>query len=216
MSNEEALRKTWEHINLVMKLLASSQIELMRRQFTHDRSKLNSPEWEMFAEITHKLEGLTYGSEEYEAQRKEMLGIALEHHYKHNRHHPEFYEKFFTEIEKSPQIEGHLTMARWALDNGQVMPDDVFGYERLVEFLEQKQTEHTSSINRMNLFDVLEMFVDWMAAVKRHGDGDINKSIEINQKRFALSPQLVNIFINTIPWVVDEFESLETQRDLER
>jgi Family of unknown function (DUF5662) len=163
MQNEEALRKTWDHIDLVMRLLASAQIELMRRQFTHDRSKLASPEWEMFAEITHKLEGLTYGSAEYEAQRQEMLGAALGHHYSHNRHHPEFFKKC---------VEG------------------------------------------MNLFDVLEMFVDWSAATRRHADGNIYESIEINRDRFGLSEQLVKIFKNTVPWLTDEFEGLKTQQDI--
>ena len=30
--SEDALRKTWEHIDLVQKLLMSAQIELMKRQ----------------------------------------------------------------------------------------------------------------------------------------------------------------------------------------
>jgi hypothetical protein len=66
----------------------------------------------------------------------------------------------------------------------------------------------------MNLFDILEMLIDWCAACKRHADGDINKSIEINTKRFNLSPQLVNIFKNTIPSIKDGFEDLHTQKDI--
>jgi hypothetical protein len=50
----------------------------------------------------------------------------------------------------------------------------------------------------MNLMDIVEMFCDWKASVKRTKDGDINKSIEINSERFKMSPQLVNIFKNTI------------------
>ncbi|MEM9448690.1 MAG: DUF5662 family protein [Cyanobacteria bacterium P01_E01_bin.6] len=162
--SEIALRQTWEHIDLVMRLLASAQVELMKRQFTHDRSKLRSPEWEMFAEVTEKLRGLTYGSDEYNAQLEEMKRGPLSHHYQHNRHHPEFF------------------------GNG---------------------------IEGMNLFDLLEMFIDWSAAVRRHDDGDINRSIEINTQRFNLSPQLVQIFRNTIPWVRDEFDELNTQKDLQ-
>ncbi len=160
---EDALRKTWEHIDLVVRLLTSAQIELMKRAVTHDRSKLSSPEWEMFAKITHKLEGLTYGSPEYEKQRKEMLDSALGHHYEHNRHHPEFFK---------------------------------------------------SGVDDMNLFDILEMLIDWKAACQRHADGDINKSIEINTKRFNLSPQLVNILKNTIPYLDDKFDDLKTQKDI--
>ena len=47
------------------------------------------------------------------------------------------------------------------------------------------------------LIDVIEMFCDWKASVLRHKDGDIMKSININQKRFKFSDELRQIFINT-------------------
>lgn len=50
----------------------------------------------------------------------------------------------------------------------------------------------------MNLIDLLECFVDWLASTKRHVDGDIMKSIEINEKRFDMPPMLVSIFQNTV------------------
>lgn len=200
---------TWEHINLVMKLLASAQIELMRRQFTHDRSKLLPPEVSTFTEYTPKLKNSTYGSEEYNQFLVEMKP-ALDHHYTHNRHHPEMHPA----NTESDRIKGHLIMAEWALKHGQVMPDDCYGYQQLIDYLNQKQSEHTSSVNNMNLFDLMEMFLDWYAATKRHADGDIYKSIEVNTERFSLSPQLVQIFKNTVPWVKDEFELLKTQKDL--
>ena len=200
---------TWEHINTVMRLLASAQIELMRRQFTHDQSKLLPPEVDTFVEFTPKLKGSTYGSEEYKGFLADMKP-ALDHHYSHNRHHPEFFDG----REESRSIAGHITMAKWACKNACTLPDDIYGFEQLHAFLGQKQAEYQSSVNGMNLFDLLEMFVDWAAACQRHADGDINRSIEINQKRFNLSPQLVNIFKNTVPWVKDEFSGLVTQRDL--
>lgn len=49
----------------------------------------------------------------------------------------------------------------------------------------------------MNLIDVMEMFIDWLASTQRHADGDINRSIELNKKRFGMSDQLVSIFENT-------------------
>lgn len=57
--------------------------------------------------------------------------------------------------------------------------------------------ENGNAVGSMNLIDVLEMVCDWYAAGKRHNDGDIMKSIEINEKRFGLSPQLVSILKNT-------------------
>jgi len=49
----------------------------------------------------------------------------------------------------------------------------------------------------MNLFDLVEMYCDWEAAVKRHNDGDMYKSIEHNATRFGMDAQLVSIFHNT-------------------
>ena len=57
-------------------------------------------------------------------------------------------------------------------------------------------------IRDMSLLDIVEMFCDWLAATRRHADGDIWKSIEINQGRFGYSDDLKSIFKNT----VDELE----------
>ena len=53
-------------------------------------------------------------------------------------------------------------------------------------------------IASMNLIDLLEMFADWAAAVKRHEDCDLRKSIEHNRKRFVIDNQHVRIFENTV------------------
>lgn len=59
--------------------------------------------------------------------------------------------------------------------------------------------EHTSyGIEGMSLIDIVEMLMDWKAATMRHADGDILKSIEINQKRFGYSDELKAILINTV------------------
>jgi hypothetical protein len=67
--------------------------------------------------------------------------------------------------------------------------------------------EHYSEagVNGMNLVDVVEMFCDWCAAVKRHDSGDIQESIEHNEVRFGISPQLSQIFRNT----VERFPAIE-------
>jgi hypothetical protein len=57
---------------------------------------------------------------------------------------------------------------------------------------------YENGVNGMDLLDLVEMFFDWKAATERTKDGDIRKSVEINSTRFNLSPQLVNIFNNTI------------------
>ena len=57
---------------------------------------------------------------------------------------------------------------------------------------------YENGIDGMNLFDVMEMLMDWKAATERHADGDIHKSLQHNKDRFNMSPQLVSIFENTI------------------
>jgi len=61
--------------------------------------------------------------------------------------------------------------------------------------------EHfVNGIKDMTLIDLCEMLSDWKAASLRHNDGDINKSIEINQSRFGYSDELKQIFLNTIDY----------------
>ena len=57
---------------------------------------------------------------------------------------------------------------------------------------------YKGGVDEMDLIDLLEMWCDWNAAVKRNKNGDIRKSIEINTDRFHLSEQLASIFKNTV------------------
>lgn len=63
---------------------------------------------------------------------------------------------------------------------------------------------YTNGINDMNLLDVIEMVCDWMAAVKRHDDGDIMKSLKINRERFGIDDQLYGIIENTVKYLQDK------------
>ncbi len=208
----EAYIETVKHIDLVSRFLMSATLELMRRAATHDRSKLVAPEVEMFAEVTHRLKELTYGSPEYEACRKEMLSTALGHHYFHNRHHPEFFKEEQRQEDEGLNdcIAAVHRIARSVGSDEKTVAD----CQKLIDRLNRQQLEHTSSINGMNLFDLLEMLIDWTAATRRHADGDIQESLKINRERFAMGDQLVQIFKNTVPWIEDEFSNLKTQRDL--
>ena len=51
---------------------------------------------------------------------------------------------------------------------------------------------------KMNLIDLMEMLADWKAATKRHNDGNINESLEINARRFNIPESLICILKNTI------------------
>lgn len=56
---------------------------------------------------------------------------------------------------------------------------------------------YENGIDDMNLFDVIEMFMDWKAATERNKDGNIYKSIHHNKNRFKMSDQLEKIMVNT-------------------
>ena len=47
-----------------------------------------------------------------------------------------------------------------------------------------------SALGCMNLIDIIEMLCDWKSATLRHKNGDIYKSIDINQKRFGYTNEL--------------------------
>ena len=62
--------------------------------------------------------------------------------------------------------------------------------------------EHfANGVNDMDLIDILEMLCDWKASSERHNNGNINKSIEINAKRFNIDMQLTRILSNTIKYL---------------
>lgn len=146
---EDARFKTMRHIETVRNFINLCIIELLHRAEQHDQSKLEEPEAKMFDEYTQKLRAVTYGSEEYKNFLKELKPI-LDHHYAHNRHHPE---------------------------------------------------HHKNGFKDMTLIDVMEMLCDWRASSMRHNDGNILKSIEINQARFGYSEDFKTILENTAKWI---------------
>lgn len=79
------------HIRRVRRLLRLFMVLLDKRGNTHDASKLQSPEAEVFEEFTPKLAGSTFGSDEYKGFLVDMKP-ALDHHYECNRHHPEHFQ----------------------------------------------------------------------------------------------------------------------------
>lgn len=61
-------------------------------------------------------------------------------------------------------------------------------------------------VDGMTLVDLVEMYCDWVAATRRTKGGSMKDSIEKNKARFKLSPQLVNIFENTVEFFGHETE----------
>ena len=68
---------------------------------------------------------------------------------------------------------------------------------------------YIAGINDFDLFDLIEMLVDWKAATERHDDGDIYKSLPINRDKFGISDQLYGILKNT----VDRFPELRRMKE---
>ena len=50
----------------------------------------------------------------------------------------------------------------------------------------------------MTLMDLIELICDWDAAATRHADGDVYKSIEINQERYGYNDMVKQILKNTL------------------
>ena len=146
MSENSSREQTLEHKRMIAHFIGEIIKELIDRMNEHDDTKLQDPEVTLFDEFTPKLAGCTYDSEEYREFLKKMKP-ALDHHYAHNRHHPEHFP------------------------NG---------------------------VKDMDLIDLIEMLCDWKAASLRHTNGNILKSIEINQDKFEYTKELSEIFRNTV------------------
>lgn len=58
-----------------------------------------------------------------------------------------------------------------------------------------------NGINDMNIIQLIEMLCDWKAATMRHKDGNIYKSIEINQKRFGYSDEIKRLLTQTVEYM---------------
>ena len=178
MENYDSTKDTQAHIGVVRDLISLLRRALQMRELYHDRSKLSDQEKPIFDEFTPKLKHSTYGSDEYNGFLKKM-GVALDHHYANNRHHPEHF---------GVAIKCKLCNAIY---------NDKAYIGTICKECNSQKIESYSTLNSMNLVDIIEMFCDWKAATMRHADGDIIKSIEINKKRFGYGSTIEAIFKNT-------------------
>lgn len=90
MTTYDSRTDTLQHSLRVGELLVQLVTRVLDRAVSHDRSKTESPEVEVFDEFTPKLQLNPYGSPAY-AQNLEAMGDGLRHHYEVNRHHPEHF-----------------------------------------------------------------------------------------------------------------------------
>lgn len=89
-TNYDSTADTLHHSLRVAQLMTQPIHELTTRSTQHDLSKTQPPEKDTFDRATQRLTGLTYGSTEYQDALADMKE-ALDHHYAHNRHHPEHF-----------------------------------------------------------------------------------------------------------------------------
>lgn len=94
------------------------------------------------------------------------------------------------------------------------LADSTYGSEEYKEFLKgmsvavehhyahyRHHPEHfANGMQDMTLVDIVELLCDWKAATLRHSDGDLLRSIEVNQKRFGYDDQVKQLLINTAKW----------------
>ena len=86
----EARLEIEDHIATVQWMLERFVALLAERADTHDQSKLEEPEFSVFAAMPRRRSAIEYGSPEYE-ERLKAMAPALEHHYKMHRHHPQHF-----------------------------------------------------------------------------------------------------------------------------
>ncbi|HSU06748.1 MAG TPA: DUF5662 family protein [Acetobacteraceae bacterium] len=144
MSGYDSRADTLAHIHAVRDRLERFATELLARGRVHDASKFSPAEKPVLDEVLPLLVGVAYGSAEWQAVLDRAKPL-LEHHYRHNSHHPEFY------------------------------PEGIAG---------------------MDLFDVVEMLCDWMAAALRNPADGVK--LDHNVRLFGIEPQLARILANTL------------------
>lgn len=83
--------ETLKHISCVRDNIWLMVLELLNRAKNHDKSKLESPEREIFGEYADELSKVEYGTDEYK-KLLEKVKPAIEHHYAVSTHHPEHFK----------------------------------------------------------------------------------------------------------------------------
>ena len=186
--------ETYRHIRHVQSILSDVVRKLLHRCDRHDDSKLVSPEVEIFDEFTPKLAGCTYGSDEYKSFLAEMKP-GLDHHYANNSHHPEHYPWHCPVCELQINEATYESAPQGPNDTGVRYCPHCCRLGMLYESELMRKPE--LGIRGMSLLDLTEMLCDWKAATMRHNDGDLARSININQQRFGYSDEMRLILHNT-------------------
>lgn len=178
-SEYDSREDTLKHIEFVRKYLDEASCNLTIRAVNHDQSSLSEPEKSFYDKYRPLLSSLEYNSPEYLAALAEFRP-AIQHHYEHNSHHPEHHDYWLC----------------LGACGKKFKPSEV---DRFCPDCGCSLHHETPGIDGMSLFDVLEMLVDWKAAIDRKGtDEPVLGNFEATCKRFSISPQLAAIIRNTV------------------
>lgn len=188
---------TREHIGKVQGRIHECTNNLIVRAERHDRSKLQEPEKSAYDALMlfKSSHDMVYGSADY-AEGLKILGPALDHHYEHNSHHPQFWT---WPIPDSPEEE-EIAVLRHDIEVLEALPPLTEGglEDRVLARLKRDLAALESRVNAMSLLDILEMLADHKAAGERYKEGSIAQSMEVNRERFGYSDQLFAILENTV------------------
>lgn len=126
---EDSLSKARKHRNIVSNLINLLIMELHKKAETHDQSKLESPEAEIFAYYPDFIEKSNYMSEEYKSLLKEY-NSGIEHHFQNNSHHPEHFKNGINDMNLIEIIE---MLCNWKanLKDGENIEDMIKKYKKI-------------------------------------------------------------------------------------
>lgn len=183
--------------------------DIMDRAYRHDESKLHEPEKERFDYVGTRqhLSKHTYGSDEYK-KSLEYLGPALDHHYQENDHHPQHFPNGISGMNLMQLVEMWLDWlaACKRNKNGNIYQSlevnrDRFKISDQLYNVLLNQADVVESDKRgdgsTNLFGLVEMWLDCVAANSRDESKSIHSIVESDIDRTLLSEQLYNIICNT-------------------
>lgn len=146
----------------------------------------------------------------------DKINFFLYETHKHIKRVRYFLDIFITDIIKRGQEHDNSKIEEPELslfaEHHHKFKDVVYGtdeYKKLMENIKVAVNYHHSKnrhhpeywsngIEDMTLVDLIEMISDWRAAIEKNKDGDIQRSLEINSKKYNMSPQLKKILENTI------------------
>lgn len=90
MMPSEYVKDLVDHKRRVARYMQSVANELFWRASVHDNSKFSPEEFELYEQAFPALQKYAYGTEEFKTELR-RIQPAIEHHYMHNDHHPEYF-----------------------------------------------------------------------------------------------------------------------------